>query len=61
MSIVILVALFSSGLLFLYAIGVFAMCLNAGESLITAISEASSWLAAFSLSHFVTYLALPMQ
>ncbi|MDP1635056.1 MAG: hypothetical protein Q8L69_10300 [Gallionellaceae bacterium] len=60
MSIVIFVALFTSGLLFLYAIGVFAMCLHAGESLITSIMEASSWLAAFSVSHFVTYLSLPL-
>lgn len=51
---------FAIGLLFLYGFGVFAMCLQAGEDLISSAKQASSWWAAFSVSHLVGYLAITL-
>ncbi len=51
---------FGFGLLFLYGFGVFAMCLHAGENLVSSAIEASSWWAAFSVSHVVGYLAITL-
>jgi hypothetical protein len=48
------------GLLFLYGLGVFALCLQAGENLISSAIEASGWWAAFSISHIVGYLAITL-
>lgn len=39
-------------LLFLYGIGVFALYLQTGISLLSAVLEASGCFAAFSISHF---------
>jgi hypothetical protein len=44
---------FGLGLMFLYGVGIFALCLQAGESLLSAAIEASAWCAAFSVSHFL--------
>ena len=48
------------GLLFLYGLGVFALCLQAGENPISSAIEASGWWAAFSISHIVGYLAITL-
>jgi len=56
MSVVIL----SFGLLCVYGVGVFALCLKAGENLHSAATHASAWLAAFSLSHLISYLAITL-
>lgn len=60
MSIVMTVAMFSIFLLVLHAFGVFAMCLQAGENLISSVTEATGWLAVFAVSQFLSYLALPL-
>lgn len=60
MSIVMTVALFSTFLLVLHAFGVFALCRQAGENLISSATEATGWLAVFSLSQVFTYIALPL-
>ncbi len=54
----IIVIFFGLGLLFLYGFGVFAMCLHAGESIVSAAIEASGWWIAFAVSHVLSYLAL---
>ncbi len=54
----ITVIFFGLGLLFLYGFGVFAMCLHAGESIVSAAIEASGWWIAFAVSHVLSYLAL---
>lgn len=61
MSSAIIVVVLGLGLLFLYGIGVFAMCLHAGESLRTAMQEASSWWAAYAISYFFTYLVVTLR
>jgi len=48
------------GLLFLYGIGVFALCLHAGENLVSSAVQASSWCAAFSISHLFGYLVITL-
>ena len=48
------------GLLFLYGFGVFALCLQAGQNLVSSAIEASGWWAAFSISHIVGYLAITL-
>lgn len=58
MSSLIVVVFFSLGILFLYGIGVFAMCLHAGESIVSAAIEAAGWWTAFAVSHFFGYLAI---
>jgi len=58
MSSTISVIFFGMGLIFLYGFGVFAMCLNAGENLLSAATQASAWWAAFSISHVIGYLAI---
>jgi hypothetical protein len=61
MSFAITVVGIGLGIMFLYGIGVFALCLQAGEGLLSAALEASSWFAAFSISHFLGYLALTLR
>jgi len=61
MSSAITVIAFGLGLMFLYGFGVFALCLNAGEGLLSAALEASGWWAAFSISHLFGYLALTLR
>jgi hypothetical protein len=48
-------------LFFVYGVGVFALCLQADEGLLSAALEASGWFAAFSISHFFGYLALTLR
>jgi hypothetical protein len=47
-------------LTFLYGIGVFALCVHAGESLVSAATEASGWWVAFSASYFFGHLAFTL-
>ena len=47
MSSAISVIYFGFGLLFLYGIGVFALCLHAGENLLSSAIQASGWWVAF--------------
>jgi hypothetical protein len=47
-------------LLCIYGLGVFAMCLQAGESLVSAAIHAANWLIAFSISHIFGYLAITL-
>ena len=54
------VIFFGLGLLFLYGFGVFAICLHAGENLVSSAIQASGWWAAFSISHLVGYLAITL-
>lgn len=61
MSSAISVILFGLGLMFLYGFGVFAMCLHAGESLISAATQASGWWAAFSISQLIGYLTITLR
>lgn len=58
MSTAMFVILYGLGMLFLFGFGVFAMCLHAGESIISAAAEASGWWAAFSVSYFFGHLAI---
>ena len=60
MSSVISVIFFGLGLMFLYGFGVFAMCLHAGENLVSSALEASGWWAAFSVSQLIGYLAITL-
>jgi hypothetical protein len=60
MSSAITVIFFALGLLFLYGFGVFAMCLHAGETMVSAAIEASGWWIAFAVSHFLSYLAVTL-
>lgn len=60
MSSAIIVIVFGLSLISLYGIGVFAMCLHAGESLTSALQEASGWWAAYSVSHFLGYLVITL-
>jgi hypothetical protein len=55
---VIYVVLLGLGLFFLYGIGVFALCLHAGENLVSSAKQASNWWVAFSVSHLVGYLTI---
>jgi hypothetical protein len=48
------------GLLFLYGVGVFALCLQAGENLVSSAIQASGWWAAFSISHLFGYLVITL-
>lgn len=52
---------FGLSLMFLYGVGVFALCLQAGEDLLTSAMEASGWFAAFSVSQLCGYLALTLR
>jgi hypothetical protein len=56
------ISMISLGLVltFLYGLGVFALCIHAGESLISAATEASGWWAAFSISYFFGHLAFTL-
>lgn len=54
------VILLGFGLLFLYGFGVFALCLQAGENLISSAIQASGWWIAFSVSHLFGYLAITL-
>lgn len=58
MSTAMFVILYGIGMLLLFGFGVFAMCLQAGESIISAAMEASGWWAAFSVSYFFGHLAI---
>jgi len=58
MSTAMFVILYGFGMLFLFGVGVFAMCLHAGESIISAAAEASGWWAAFSVSYFFGHMAI---
>lgn len=60
MSSAITVIYFGLGLLFLYGFGVFAICLHAGESMISSAIQASGWWVAFTVSHFFSYLAITL-
>ncbi|MFZ2333984.1 MAG: hypothetical protein WAW35_03635 [Sideroxyarcus sp.] len=60
MSSAILLIVLGLGLMFLYGIGVFAMCLHAGENLVSSAIQASGWWAAFSISHLVGYLTITL-
>jgi hypothetical protein len=60
MSSAILLIVLGLGLMFLYGIGVFAMCLHAGENLVSSAIQASVWWAAFSISHLVGYLTITL-
>ena len=60
MSSVIVLVSFGLGLMFMYGIGVFALCLHAGENLLSAAIQASGWWAAFSISHLVGYLTITL-
>jgi hypothetical protein len=53
--VIIIIAL---GLMFLYGVGVFAICLHAGENRLSAAVHASAWWVAFSVSHFFGYMAI---
>lgn len=57
---VINVVFFGFGLLFLYGIGVFALCLHAGENLLSSTIQASGWWIAFTVSHLAGYLAITL-
>ena len=61
MSFAITVVGIGLGIMFLYGVGVFALCLHAGEELLSAAFEASGWFAAFSISHFIGYLAITLR
>jgi len=61
MSFAITIVSIGLGIMFLYGVGVFALCLQAGEGLLSAALEASSWFAAFSISHLLGYLALTLR
>jgi hypothetical protein len=61
MSFAITVVGIGFGIMFLYGVGVFALCLQAGESLLSAALEASGWFAAFSISHILGYLTLTLR
>ena len=54
------VIFFGFGLMFLYGFGVFALCLQAGENLISSAIHASGWWVAFSVSHLLGYLAIAL-
>jgi hypothetical protein len=54
------VMFFGFGLLFLYGFGVFALCLQAGENLVSSAIQASGWWIAFSVSHLLGYLAITL-
>jgi len=58
MSTAMFVILYGLGMLLLFGFGVFAMCLHAGESILSAAAEASGWWAAFSVSYFFGHLAI---
>lgn len=58
MSFAISIVILGLGLMFVYGVGVFAMCLHAGENLVTAATHASGWLVAFSISHLFGYLVI---
>ncbi|MBI4807757.1 MAG: hypothetical protein HY799_02240 [Nitrosomonadales bacterium] len=58
MSSAMLVMLYGFGMLLLFGFGVFAMCLHAGESIMSAAAEASGWWVAFSVSYFFGHLAI---
>lgn len=58
MSTAMFVILYGFGMLLLFGFGVFAMCLHAGESILSAAAEASGWWAAFSVSYFFGHLAI---
>ncbi|OIR14767.1 hypothetical protein GALL_45730 [mine drainage metagenome] len=50
-----------TGLLCVYGVGVYAICLHAGESPVSAATQASAWWAVFSISHFIGYLAITLR
>jgi hypothetical protein len=58
MSSAMFIVIYGIGMLLLFGFGVFAMCLHAGESIISAATEASSWWAAFSVSYFFGHMAI---
>jgi hypothetical protein len=55
------VIFFGLGLLFLYGFGVFALCLHAGENLVSSAIQASAWWAAFTVSHLVSYVTITLR
>jgi hypothetical protein len=48
------------GLVFLYGIGIFAMCLRAGENPVSSAIQVSGWGVAFFISHLVGYLTITL-
>jgi hypothetical protein len=60
MSSAISVIIFGLGLMFIYGFGVFAICLHAGETLLSAATQASGWWAAFSISQLIGYMAITL-
>lgn len=58
MSSAMFILIYGFGMLLLFGFGVFAMCLRAGESIVSAAIEASSWWAAFSVSYFFGHMAI---
>jgi hypothetical protein len=45
---------------FLYGIGIFAMCLRAGENPVSSAIQVSGWGVAFFISHLVGYLTITL-
>jgi hypothetical protein len=60
MSSAIFLVAFGLGLMFMYGVGVFVLCLHAGENIVSAALQASGWWAAFSVSHLVGYLTITL-
>ena len=60
MSSAISIIIIGLGLMCVYGIGVFAMCLQAGENMVSAATHASNWLIAFSISHIFGYFAITL-
>jgi len=60
MSPAIFIIAIGSGLLCVYGVGVYAICLHGGESPLSAATQASAWWAAFSISHYFGYLAITL-
>lgn len=58
MSSALFIVIYGLGMLLLFGFGVFALCLHAGETIISAATEASGWWAAFSVSYFFGHMAI---
>lgn len=60
MSSILFLVVTALGLLLLYGVGVFAMCLHDGDNRQSAAIQASAWGGVFSVSYFFSYLALTL-
>jgi hypothetical protein len=61
MSSILFLVVAALGVLLLYGVGVFLMCLHDGDNRLSAVIQASAWGVAFSISHFFSYLALTLR